>query len=90
MAGQHHQCNEHELGQTPGDGEGQGGMLQSMGSKRIGHDGVTKQQQFSQLELKFPTGKKFWSKHAMYISLALAPVLLFYSIPNNLQLQHCA
>ena len=23
MAGQHHQCNEYELGQTPGDGEGQ-------------------------------------------------------------------
>ena len=23
MAGQHHPCNEHELGQTPGDGEGQ-------------------------------------------------------------------
>ena len=26
MAGQHHQCNEHELGQTPEDGEGQGGL----------------------------------------------------------------
>ena len=26
MAGQHHQFNEHELGQTPGDGEGQGGL----------------------------------------------------------------
>ena len=26
MAGQHHRCNEHELGQTPGDGEGQGGL----------------------------------------------------------------
>ena len=24
MAGQHHQCNEHELGQTSGDGKGQG------------------------------------------------------------------
>ena len=23
MAGQHHRCNEHELGQTSGDGEGQ-------------------------------------------------------------------
>ena len=23
MAGQHHQCNEHELGQTLGDGKGQ-------------------------------------------------------------------
>jgi len=26
MAGRHHQCNEHELGQTPGDGEGLGGL----------------------------------------------------------------
>ena len=27
MAGWHHWCNEHELGQTPGDGEGQGGLV---------------------------------------------------------------
>ena len=26
MVGQHHQCNEHELGQTLGDGEGQRGL----------------------------------------------------------------
>ena len=26
MAGQHHRCNEHELGQTLGDSEGQGGL----------------------------------------------------------------
>ena len=26
MAGWHHRCNGHELGQTPGDGEGQGGL----------------------------------------------------------------
>ena len=25
-AGWHHRCKEHELGQTPGDGEGQGGL----------------------------------------------------------------
>ena len=23
---EHHRCNDHELGQTPGDGEGQGGL----------------------------------------------------------------
>ena len=27
VAGWHHQCNEHELGQTPGDGEEQGGLV---------------------------------------------------------------
>ena len=26
MAGQHHRCNERELGQTPGDGEEYGGL----------------------------------------------------------------
>ena len=26
MAGWYHQCNGHELRQTPGDGEGQGGL----------------------------------------------------------------
>ena len=37
MDGWHHQCNGHELGQTSGDGEGQGG-LHSMGSQRVGHN----------------------------------------------------
>ena len=27
MAGWHHQCNEYELWQTSGDGEGQGGLV---------------------------------------------------------------
>ena len=27
MAGRHHQCNAHELGQTSGDGEGQRGLV---------------------------------------------------------------
>ena len=27
MVGQHHSFNKHELGQTPGDGEGQGGLV---------------------------------------------------------------
>ena len=27
MAKQHHQCNEHEVGQIPGHGEGQGGLV---------------------------------------------------------------
>ena len=27
MAGRHHQCNDHELGQSPRDAEGQGGLM---------------------------------------------------------------
>ena len=45
MAGWHHQCNEYELWQTSGDGEGQGGLAccKSMGSQRVGHGWVTEQ-----------------------------------------------
>ena len=46
MAGWHHWCNGRELGQTSGDGEGQGGLVStSMGSQRIGYDSATEQQQ---------------------------------------------
>ena len=50
MAGWPHQLNGHECEQTLGDGEGQGkpGVLQSMGSQRVGHDLVTEQQNTSQ------------------------------------------
>ena len=40
--GWHHQLNGHEFEQALGDGEGrEPGMLQSMGSQRVGHDCVT-------------------------------------------------
>ena len=43
---QHHGLNRHESEQTPGDNEGQEnpGVLQPMGSQRIGQDIVTEQQ----------------------------------------------
>ena len=44
MVGWHHRLNGHELRQTLRDGEGQVG-LQSMWSKRVGHDLVNEQQQ---------------------------------------------
>ena len=53
--GWHHWCNGHELGQTPGDGEGQGGLaccshgvhsrMYPMGSWRVRHNLATEQQQ---------------------------------------------
>ena len=47
MVGWHHWLNGHEFEQVLEDGEGQEepGMLQSMGSQRVGHDWVTEQQQ---------------------------------------------
>ena len=46
MAGQHHQCNERELGQTLGDGEGQGSLAYcSPWDRRVRHDLATEQQQ---------------------------------------------
>ena len=43
-AERHHRCNEHELGQTLGDGEGQGGLVCcSSWTLRVGHNWVTEQ-----------------------------------------------
>ena len=45
LAGWHHWCNGHELGQTLGDAEGQGGLACcSPWGCRVGHDWVTKEQ----------------------------------------------
>ena len=43
MVGWHHQLDGHEFEKTPGDSETPG-VLQSMGSQRVGHDLVTEQQ----------------------------------------------
>ena len=49
MAGWHHRCNGHELGQSRGDGEiERSGLLQSMGSQRVGYDWVAEQQQITE------------------------------------------
>ena len=46
MVVQHHQCNEHELGQTLGDCEGPEAWCAAVhGSQRVGHEWVTEQQQ---------------------------------------------
>ena len=54
--GWHHRLNGQECEQTPGDSEEQGkpSMLQSMGSQRVGHDFVTKQQHLIVYMLKIP------------------------------------
>ena len=43
MSGWHHRCNGHELRQTSGDGEGQGGLAccSPRGLQSVGHDRVT-------------------------------------------------
>ena len=40
MIGHHHQLDGHEFEHAPGVGDGQrrSGILQSMGSQRVGHD----------------------------------------------------
>ena len=45
MAGQRHLCNGHEFGQTPGDGEGQGGLVCCSPWARKESDWLTEQQQ---------------------------------------------
>ena len=38
MVGWHHQLNGHEFEQDPRVGDGQGNLVQSMGSQRVGHN----------------------------------------------------
>ena len=47
MAGWHHECNEHELGQTLGDGEGQRGLAccSPWGHKELDMTATEQQQQ---------------------------------------------
>ena len=48
MVRKHHRLSGHEFQQTPGDSGGQRslpGVLQSMGSQRVGHNLATKQKQ---------------------------------------------
>ena len=45
MVGWHHECNGHELGQTPGDGEEQGSLRCCNSWAHEGLDMTTKQQQ---------------------------------------------
>ena len=58
MAEQHHRCNEHQLGQTPEDGERQGGLAccSPWGHKELD---TTEQQQQQQLGV-FEESKKFF------------------------------
>ena len=57
MAGWHHWCNGHELGQTPGDGEGQGGLVCcSPRGRRVRPDRATQQPLGRCLSCKTPAG----------------------------------
>ena len=49
MVGWHHGLNGHGFEQTPGDSGQQAkpGMLESMGSKKVGHKWATEQQQLA-------------------------------------------
>ena len=51
MVGWHHRLNGHEFEKTLRDSEGQGkpGILQSMGSQRVGHNLGTEQPQHVQM-----------------------------------------
>ena len=55
MVGWHYRLNGHEFEQTPGDNERQGkpGVLQSMGSQRLGHKRVTD-------HLPCPSSSPYW------------------------------
>ena len=70
MVRQHHWLSGHEFDQTPGDSEGHG-MLESMGSQRVGRDLVT-EQQFQYQVPKYKTlqiNQKILFKNLKWVSL---------------------
>ena len=53
MVGWHHRLNRDELEQALEDGEGQGSMVLSMGSQRVGHDWAIEQISLSVFKQKY-------------------------------------
>ena len=53
MVGGHHQLNEYEFEQTPGDRKGQGilACCSPWGGKRVGHNWMTKQQRYDKIKM---------------------------------------
>ena len=52
MAGQYHSCNERELGQTPGDGEGQEAWCAAPWCRKVRLNWATEEQEQQQYVLK--------------------------------------
>ena len=90
MFRQHNQRNEHKLEQTPGDKEGQGNVLQSMGSQRAGQDLATEQQQQQNTQFIL------WKHELLLITLPgifvyvifLTVLLLSLPVPCFLDFEH--
>ena len=61
MVGQHHPFNGHELGQTLGDSDGQGGLAycSPWGHKRDGHNLATGKTTATKVRLTWPEEEKF-------------------------------
>ena len=79
--GWHHQCNGHELGQTPGDGEGQGSLTCFSPWGREESD--TTRQLNSRNNNKKLAG--FLSNHTCFISIEAISTLLFWICINFLK-----
>ena len=79
MVGWHYSLNGHEFEQTRGDGEGQEkpGMLQSMGSPRVGHNLATEKQ--SRVVLNFQPS----SAECSWYQVEKSQAVLFKPCPNS-------
>ena len=80
MAGRHHWCNESELGQTQGDGEGQAGLeCYSPWGHRVTHNWATEQQQHQQpiSEIKQLFEKVIWVPQRLSLTKVAKPGLEF-------------
>ena len=95
MVAWNHWFNGHEFEQTLGDREGgKPGMLQSMGSQRIGHNLVTEQQQkqslFTPSSLSPPWEFNFHQSSKWFLRLSV-PLWGFHTLPHiNIPPRRCS
>ena len=89
-AGRQHRCDERELGKTPGDGEGQGGLACcSPWGRRVGQDWVTEQQQrilhvelYVSMLLSPPPPLPHAHKSVLYVCFSTATLQINPSVPS--------
>ena len=70
MAGWHQRCNERELGQTPGDDEGQGGLAgcSPWGRKESNTTGLLKNKNYHCIRISLFLDRTYWMLRAIILA----------------------
>ena len=77
MDRQHHQCNEHELGQTLEDGEGQGGLAcySLWGHKELNRTEQQRQRHFKHAVFTARLSDSLFNNNALFYKIFIVEIL---------------